>query len=175
MKNESNLKLIGDEKVVLSGDDPGYTQAICPASMALLAESTSEFNQLLAAFRRDYRPANTTEDALVQLLTRHFWTALRNARTETGLVQVQMDGANDTYRIQQFMKENNMKDPDIAFECDTRKLGIGFQKDCDEGNGQLKIARIATMYDAGFLRVQTHLRKLQALRIGAAPGKDKAA
>ena len=164
-----------NENISLVNEDPGYTQAVCPASMALLAESTSEFNQLLAAFRRDYRPANTTEDALVQLLARHFWTALRTARTETGLIQVQMDGATDTFRIQQFTKENNMKDPDIAFECDTRKLGIGFQRDCDEGNGQLKIARIATMQDAGFLRVQTHLQKLQTRRIGATPRKDKAA
>jgi hypothetical protein len=176
MKNENNLHLIGDEKVVLSADDdPGYTQAICPATMALLSESTSEFNHLLAAFRSDYRPANTTEDALVQLLARHFWSALRNARIESGLVQIQMDGAGDSYRIQQFIKENNMRDPATAFECDTRKLGFAFQRDCEEGNGQLKIARLAGIQDAGFLRIQSRLQKLQALRISAAPRKNKAA
>src|SRR6476646_6851307 len=32
-----------NENISLVNADPGYTQAVCPASMALLAESTSEF------------------------------------------------------------------------------------------------------------------------------------
>jgi hypothetical protein len=40
MKTESNLRVTH-----AVDKDPGYTQAICPSSMVLLAESASEFNQ----------------------------------------------------------------------------------------------------------------------------------
>src|SRR5258707_8564325 len=61
-------------------------EAVQTRPTALLAENPAGFDRILAAFRRDLRPANFTEDILVQRMARHFWGTLRTTRLETALV-----------------------------------------------------------------------------------------
>ncbi len=181
--NQNKVIPINDERLVLSGGaenerdegertpapNPGQTPEFVPATAVLASEDSAGFSLLLAAFRRDYQPVNTTEDALVQLLTRHFWSAFRNARVETGLIEDQMDAATRLGRVQDFAKKH------AVHEYDTRRLGIAFGYDCGEGNAQMKIVRAGTSHDLNFLRIQLRLRNLQALRTLSTQAHNRAA
>ena len=114
---------------------------------------------ILAVFRRDLHPATHAEDILVQIMARGFWSVLRTTRVETTLIDAQMSAIADHPSIQAYAKKHG-----TAFDYDTRRLGQAFEADCGHRNAQLKITRTSSTYDVAFLRAQTSLQKLQAIR-----------
>src|SRR4051812_15448059 len=108
-------------------------EAVQTKLTALLAENPAGFDCILATFRRDLRPANFTEDILVQRTARHFWGALRTTRLETALVESQMHSAATHPEIQKFAETHGK-----GYDYDTRRLGVAFQTDCGQLNAQLK-------------------------------------
>lgn len=175
MKNDKVVAING-EKLAIDGATPDEREEMCPAIAAVLAENATGFDLLLSDFRRDCKPANAAEDALVQLMVRHFWAALRRTRVETGLVEAQMEWVLENQSIRLFAQLNDMTDPGVNFEFDTRRLGVAFDIDCAKNKSQLTITRVAAASDAGFLKAYSMLLKVQALRPVASPRKrDRAA
>ena len=171
-----NVVPIDDERLAIDGPLPDEREEMNAAIAALLIENATGFDLLLSDFRRDCKPANAAEDALVQMMARHFWAALRKTRIETGLVETQMGWALETPTIQLFAKLNDIKDPGINFDFDTRRLGVAFESDCGRNKSQLIITRVAAASDTGFLKTYSLLLKAQALRRTAQPRKqDRAA
>jgi len=172
-----------DDKVVTIHNEPipipvpdDNREEIHPAIATLLAENAKGFDILLADFRRDCKPINSAEDALVQMMARHFWAALRKTRIETGIVESHMERSYETAQIQRFAKVNDITDPGVNFEFDTRRLGVGFDLDCGRNNAQLTISRAAAASDTAFLKYYSMLQKVQSRRPPASPRKlDRAA
>ncbi|MEO8130880.1 MAG: hypothetical protein ABI822_27530 [Bryobacteraceae bacterium] len=146
-----------------------------PAIAALLAESAQGFDLLLADFRRDCKPLNAAEDALVQMMARHFWAALRKTRVETGVVESHMERSLESSQIRHFAEVNDLNDPGVNFEFDTRRLGVGFDMDCGRHGAQLTITRAAAASDTGFLKYYSMLLKVQSRRPPAAERQLKRA
>ena len=115
--------------------------------------------QILAAFRRDLHPATHAEDILVQIMARGFVSALRTMRVETTLIHAQITAIADHPSIQAYAKKHG-----TGFDYDTRRLGQAFEADCGHRNAQPKITRTSSTHDVAFLRAQTSLQKLQAIR-----------
>ena len=151
---QDNVHSINDEKLAI-GNHP---QERGPEDIS------TAFDTVLADFRRDCHPADAAEDALVQLMARNFCNTLRKTRIETGLIESQMEEAVSNQQIQIFAKLNDLKDPDVNYEFDTRLLGIAFDLDCGRNNAQLKITRATALSDAGFHKAQDRLLKLQSQR-----------
>lgn len=175
MKNEK-VVTINDEQLAIDRPTPAEREEMCPVIAAVLAENAAGFDLLLSDFRRDCKPANVAEDTLIQLMVRHFWTALRKTRVETGLIESQMERVLENQSIRLFAQLNDMTDPGVNFEFDTRRLGLAFDIDCANNKSQLTITRVAAASDAGFLKAYSMLLKVQALRLSASPRKrDRAA
>ena len=175
MKNDKVVS-INDEQLAIDGATLDEREEMNPAIAALLAENAKGFDLLLSDFRRDCKPANAAEDSLVQMMVRHFWAALRKTRLETGLVETHMERALDHSQIRVFAELNDMTDPGVNFEFDTRRLGAGFDMDCGRNKSQLAITRVAAASDTGFLKAYAMLLKAQALRKSGRPRKqDRAA
>jgi hypothetical protein len=171
-----NVVSINDEKLAIDGATQDEREEMCPATAALLEENAKGFDLLLSDFRRDCKPANAAEDSLVQMMVGHFWAVLRKTRLETGLVESHMERALEHTQIRLFAELNDISDPGVNFEFDTRRLGIGFDMDCARNKSQLAITRVAAASDTGFLKAYSMLLKVQALRQAASPRKrDRAA
>jgi hypothetical protein len=153
---------MSDEVLAIDGhESDDNREEMNPGIATLLAENARGFDLLLAEFRRDCKPANSAEDALVQLMARHFWHSLRKTRVETGLVESQMELALENHLIREFAQRNDIKDPAMSYEFDTRRLGVAFDHDCGKNNSQLKITRACAASDHGFLNAQARLQKMQ--------------
>ena len=172
---DDNVISINDEDLAVGASTPDDREEMSSATAALLAENAKGFDILLADLRRDCRPANAAEDTLVQMMARHFWAALRKTRIETGLVETQMEWALEKPSIRLFAKLNDVNDPAVMFEFDTRRLGVAFDSDCGRNKSQLMIARVAAASDAGFLKAYSLLLKAQALRPSASRRTNRAA
>ncbi len=162
---------IDDQRLAIGGSIPGDREDMNPAIAALLVENANGFDLLLSDFRRDCKPVNAAEDALVQLMARHFWAALRRTRIETGLIETQIQWALETPTIRLFAELNDITEPGVNFEFDTRRLGLAFESDCGRYKSQLTITRVAAAADAGFLKAYSMLLKAQALRPAASARK----
>ena len=168
MKNDKVVS-INDEQLAIGDPTSDDREEMNSAIAALLTENARGFDLLLSDFRRDCKPANAAEDALVQMMARHFWAALRKTRIETGLVETQMEWALDKPSIRLFAQLNDITSPGVDFEFDTRRLGVAFESDCGSNKSQLIITRVAAASDAGFLKAYAMLLKAQALRPAASP------
>ncbi len=162
---------INDERLAVGGSSMDDREEMNCAIAALLTENAKGFELLLSDFRRDCKPVNAAEDALVQLMARHFWGALRKTRIETGLVETQIEWTLSTTTIRGFAERNDMTDPGVNFEFDTRRLGLAFHSDCGSNKAQLIITRVAAASDAGFLKAYSMLLKAQSLRPAASQRK----
>ena len=162
---------VGDEQLAIGGLAPDDREEVNSAIAALLTENAKGFDLLLSDFRRDCKPANAAEDALVQMMATHFWSALRKTRIETGLVETQIGWALESPTIRLFAQLNDITDPGVNFEFDTRRLGVAFNSDCGSNKSQLILTRVAAASDAGFLKAYALLLKAQKLRPAASARK----
>ncbi|MEO8128143.1 MAG: hypothetical protein ABJF23_12710 [Bryobacteraceae bacterium] len=113
--------------------------------------------KILADFRRDLRPATPTEDALVDIMARSFFSALRITRIETNLINNQFEAIKDHPAIKAHARKHG-----TGHEYDTRRLGQAFDADCGNRYAQAKVSKTASTYDQAFLRAQTALLSLRA-------------
>ncbi len=63
-----------------------FKHGFCSVFSLLPSESRQDFDNLLVALRQDHRPANTTEDILVERMAQHHWLSQRAIHLQTMLL-----------------------------------------------------------------------------------------
>jgi hypothetical protein len=67
------------------------------ARIVIKGENQAEFDALLAGMRASHKPANSTEEALVELIAANYWRLLRARRIEAGIFDnVMCEAADET-------------------------------------------------------------------------------